>query len=310
MYTFNNHSMYKISKFLQKELLEKNKIIFQVLNPDFFNSTYAGTKVKIDGIEYIYRSYKAWNDLASKLFCRVLTPKKISEQIVELTFQKLDLSDSFHEQKVHKEEKYGKDSIFSKINKNEEPEILLTYLEALKNVKIETRKRVLNLGVNSGEEFELIKKSCKNFKDIEFVGVDYCQSIITFAKQRFINDKNVRFYNRDINDLDNLDLGRFDLIISIGTLQSSNLNFNKIFMKIVQKYLKKDGSIIVGFPNSRWIDGEIIYGAKVPNYSFSEMSILFKDVVFCKKYLQQKKFRVTLTGKYYIFLTATSIKKN
>ncbi|MEA2019584.1 MAG: methyltransferase, partial [Campylobacterota bacterium] len=40
-----------------------------------------------------------------------------------------------------------------------------------------------------------------------------------------------------------------------------------------------------------------------------EMSNLYKDVNFCKKYLQQKKFRVTITGKDYIFLTATSIRK-
>ncbi|MGE4473070.1 MAG: methyltransferase, partial [Sulfuricurvum sp.] len=32
-----------------------------------------------------------------------------------------------------------------------------------------------------------------------------------------------------------------------------------------------------------------------------------KDIYYCKKYLQQKKFRVTLTGKDYLFLTATKI---
>jgi hypothetical protein len=79
-------------------------------------------------------------------------------------------------------------------------------------------------------------------------------------------------------------------------------------MQIVQNYLKKDGSMILGFPNCRWIDGEMVYGAKAKNYSFSEMSLLYKDVIFCKKYLQQKKFRVTITGKDYIFLTATSIR--
>jgi hypothetical protein len=80
-------------------------------------------------------------------------------------------------------------------------------------------------------------------------------------------------------------------------------------MNIVQNYLKKDGSMILGFPNCRWIDGEMIYGAQPPNYNFSEMSILYNDVIFCKKYLQQKKYRVTITGKEYIFLTATSILK-
>ena len=67
--------------------------------------------------------------------------------------------------------------------------------------------------------------------------------------------------------------------------------------------------MILGFPNCRWIDGEMIYGAKAKNYAFPEMSLLYKDVHFCKKYLQQKKFRVTVTGKNYIFLTATSIRK-
>ncbi len=310
MYIFNNHLMYKIFKILKKELKEEKKFSFQVLNPDFCNSTYAGEIIKIDGIDYVYRSYKAWHDLATKLFCRILTPKKVSEYLIELTFEKLDLEDSFHKQKVSKESKYGENSIFAKIDKNEEPEIMLSYLQALTNVKVGIRKKVLNLGVNSGEEFELIKNSCKNFKDIEFIGVDYCKEAIKCAKKRFKEDKNVKFYIEDIANLEKLDLGKFDLIISIGTLQSSNLNFNEIFMKIVQDHLKKEGSMILGFPNSRWIGGEVVYGAKAKNYSFSEMSILFKDVVFCKKYLQQKKFRVSLTGKYYIFLTATSIRKS
>jgi hypothetical protein len=78
-------------------------------------------------------------------------------------------------------------------------------------------------------------------------------------------------------------------------------------MDVVQNRLKRDGAMILGFPNCRWIDGEMIYGAMMKNYSFSEMSNLYKDVNFAKKYLQQKKFRVTITGKDYIFVTATSI---
>ncbi len=78
-------------------------------------------------------------------------------------------------------------------------------------------------------------------------------------------------------------------------------------MSLVQNHLMYNGAVILGFPNSRWIDTELIYGAKAPNYSYSEMSLVFNDVIFCKKYLQQKKFRVTLTGREYIFLTATKI---
>lgn len=311
MYKFTNQSMFDITNVLQKdqEKSKKEIIEFEVLNPDLYSSIYSGEVVCINNIKYIYRSYKAWVDLSQKIYCRMLTPVINSEETVIIRFEKLNLEDSFHKVKLEKKEKYGIDSTFSLINKNEEPEVLLTYLQALKNVKIESKKRILNLGINSGEEFELIKDYLEEFNNIEFVGIDYCKSAIEQAKEKFKENKNVSFYAYDINNLSDLSLEKFDLIISIGTLQSSNLDFNKVFMNIVQNYLKKDGSMILGFPNCRWIDGEIIYGAKAPNYSFSEMSILFKDAYFCKKYLQQKKFRVTLTGKYYIFLTATSIRK-
>lgn len=312
MNNFTTKPMFEIINILNTEFINKNELgiyEFEVLNPDLFSSTYAGKIIDIDDEKYIYRGYKSWVDLSQKLFCKMLTPIIYSKNTIIIKFQKLNIDDSFHKNKLDKEEKYGISSTFSEINKNEEPEILLSYLEALKNVKIEGKKRVLNLGVNSGEEFELIKDYCNNFDEIEFVGIDYCESAIKKAKNKFNENKNVSFFSHDINKLDELNLGEFDLIISIGTLQSSNLDFNKIFMNIVQKYLKKDGSMILGFPNCRWFDGEIIYGAKAANYSFSELSVLVKDAYFCKKYLQQKKFRVTLTGKYYIFLTATSIRK-
>jgi hypothetical protein len=141
---------------------------------------------------------------------------------------------------------------------------------------------------------------------MKLVGVDHSKSAIHYAKSCF-PEENVTLYAHDINDLERLKLGKFDLLISIGTLQSPGINFKPFLMSLVQNYLEKDAALILGFPNSRWIGGEMIYGAKAPNYAMSEMSLLFNDVIFCKKYLQQHKYRVTLTGKQYIFLTATKI---
>ena len=142
---------------------------------------------------------------------------------------------------------------------------------------------------------------------MELVGIDHSKSAIAHARALF-PEENVTFYIHDINRLQELDLGTFDLLISIGTFQSPGINFKSFFMELVQSHLdKKDSALILGFPNSRWKGGELIYGAKAPNYAMSEMSLLFNDVIFCKKYLQQKKYRVTLTGKQYIFLTATKI---
>jgi len=293
----------KIAQCNPKEIIE-----FKVPNPDITTSTYNGNSIKLQNETVIYRGYKTWMDLAHLLECRMLTPKVIDAEFVLIRYEKLNPESSFHKNITQKEEKYGKSSIFSLIHKNEESAFLYYYLQALQNVHIEKRLRILNLGVNSGDEFEIIEKICKNFETLELIGIDYCESAITEAKEKFKNNKNIKFYQHDINELNSLELSKFDLIISIGTLQSSNLEFNKLLMSIVQNQLKKEGAIILGFPNCRWIDGEMLYGARVKNYSFSEMGLLYKDVIFSKKYLQQKKFRVTITGKDYIFLTATSIR--
>ena len=303
--------MVEILRVLQEKVAELKAgetVTFKVINPDIVSSTYSGNFIQVENETVIYRGYKTWSDLAHILRCRMLTPKILDNSFILMRYEKLNPDSSFHKTIIEKEEKYGEASIFSQIHKNEEASFLYYYLQALQNVHIEKRLRILNLGVNSGDEFEAIKSICENFNALELVGIDYCESAINRAKEKFQDHKNVKFYQYDINNLNNLELEKFDLIISIGTLQSSNLEFNKLLMSIVQNQLKKDGAMILGFPNCRWIDGEMVYGARVKNYPFSEMGLLYKDVIFSKKYLQQKKFRVTITGKDYIFLTATSIR--
>jgi SAM-dependent methyltransferase len=307
MKTFTTEPMNNIFTWAQETLKESNTITFEVLNPDLGRGRYAGEKITADGTCYLHRSYKAWSDLGELLFCRLLTPKPVSEHTIAITYEKLDLGDSFHASE-DKEEKYGTASRFNAIHKNEEPAFLSAYLRALRSVKVGEKKRILNLGINTGDEFDLIRQILSNeeYSNIDFIGIDHAQSAIDVAKQRF-NESNVTFYAHDINNLSSLELGKFDLIITIGTLQSSTLELKPLFASLVQNYLTKEGAIIVGFPNCRWMDGEMIYGAKAPNYPYSEMSIVVKDIYYCKKYLQQKKFRVTLTGKDYLFLTATKI---
>lgn len=311
MKKFTNEDLIEISEYLKNKIknIKAHEIIeFEVLNPDYSMNSYSGETIIIKDNEYIYRGYNSWFNLSQSLFCKFLTPNVISNEFIILRFLKLDLEDSFHKSKLEQNEKYGVDSKFININKNEESSFLNTYLKALKSVDISSKKRVLNLGINKADEFEAITKIVDDYEKIDFVGVDFCSSAINMAKKRF-NKSNFNFYAEDINNLDSLNLGKFDLIISVGTLQSTTLDFKPYFMSLVQNYLEDKGSIILGFPNCRWIDGEMVYGAKAPNYSYSELSILFNDVIFCKKYLQQKKYRVTITGKDYIFLTATSIKK-
>lgn len=304
--TFTTHSMQEILPLVQDALHLQNKIALTVLNPDEATE-YAGTKVVIEGKTYIYRSLKTWMDLAELLHCKMTLPRVSTFPMV--TFEMVKLStESFHESpKAH--EKYGTSSVFAQVHKMEEASFFYYYDQALDNVNIAKRRRILNLGINRGDEFVVIRKKLESetFHDIQCVGVDHSTSAIDYAKARF-PQKNMTFYTEDINAIDSLRLGRFDLLISIGTLQSPSIPFKPFFMKLVQEYLTSDAAIILGFPNSRWLGGEMIYGAKAPNYAMSEQSLLYNDVIFCKKYLQQKKYRVTITGKHYVFLTATKIQ--
>ncbi|RXJ83911.1 class I SAM-dependent methyltransferase [Arcobacter cloacae] len=309
MKRFSYESMFEIISYLEEELKTKNEILFEVLNPNIEKERYIGEKYILENQEYIYRNFKTWTDLAELFLCR-LNVESINKNKLIIKFDKLNKLDSFHnDMNNDKNEKYGENSTFFRINKNEDASFLFSYINALKNVKIEEKKEILNLGINKADEFEVIKNLVNEecFNTVNFTGIDYSASAIEYAKNRF-PQKNFQFFVHDINNLKELKLKKADLIISIGTLQSSGLNFKLLFMELIQNHLEDKGSIILGFPNCRWINGEVIYGAKAPNYSYSEQSILYKDVYFCKKYLQQKKYRVTLTGKNYLFLTATSIK--
>ena len=305
---FTHQTMQEILPLLQNRLKTDTSVSFEVLDPDL-GEGYAGNLITIEDKSYTYRGYKTWVDLAELLMCKMLTPKESSYPLVTLSFQKLETQNSFHlDTQSPKEEKYGAESHFFQINKMEEPAFLYYYNQALTNVNIESRSCILNLGINRGDEFEVIKNrlDTNKYQNIEFVGIDHSITVIEYAKTLF-SEKNIQFYAEDINNLDSLNLGKFDLLISIGTLQSPSINFKPFFMSLVQNYLEKNAAIILGFPNSRWVGGEMIYGAKAPNYAMSEMSLLYNDVIFCKKYLQQHKYRVTLTGKQYVFLTATKI---
>lgn len=309
MKEFTKENTFEILSYLKEKLQTTTQVQIQVLNPNTHKKAYLGQKIFINNTEYIYRSFRVWNDLAELLYCKLFI-EKIENETIILLFQKIHKNTSFHNvEKNNIDKKYGINSQFFKINKNEDPNFLFTYINALKNIQIEKRKVILNLGINKADEFEVITQllSKEDLESTQFYGVDFSKSAIEFAKDRF-KSSNFNFFCHDIKNLESLALPKADLLISIASLQSVSSNFKVLFMSIVQNYLKKDGAMILAFPNCRWIDGDSIYGAKSKNYSYSEFSVLFNDIIFCKKYLQQKGFRVTLTGKSYIFLTASSLK--
>jgi 2-polyprenyl-3-methyl-5-hydroxy-6-metoxy-1,4-benzoquinol methylase len=163
--------------------------------------------------------------------------------------------------------------------------------------------RVLDLGVNTGDELTLLMAT-PALRDAQIVGVDHSASAIAVARERFAAHPNVRFVEANIMQLTQLELGRFDLVVCIGTLQSGALDDRELLRRIVQEHLTPNGAVILGMPNCRYVDGELEYGARIVNITQPELGLLVKDVAFYRKYLQQHHKRVFVTGKHYLFVTA------
>jgi len=306
------HRLYEKLGTILEKIEESEYIVIEALDPDFAADRYNGESISIDDREFIARNWQFWTTLASVFKCRMLTPLKVRDDlVVHIRFQKLS-SDSFHDMPYEDaKEKYGSGSIYESIHKNEEPAFHHYFTQALENLDIYNRDKILDLGSNRGDEFASIRHKVgeKRFSEMKLVGIDHCKSAIAKARKRYSDARNVKFIVHDINDLDGVDTGRYDLIISIATLHSPGVEMKPLLMNLLKIHLEPDGAFLFAFPNSRWVSGELLYGAKAPNYRYSELSLLFKEIYWIKKYLQQHRFRVTITGREYIFVTATKIRR-
>jgi SAM-dependent methyltransferase len=285
---------------------------FEAPDPDNGTGLYAGESYMINGRRFIHRGWRNWNDLAVLLGCAMMTPGKISESTVKIRFRRLG-RESFHHSPPSGEnpaEKYGTSSAFARIRKNEEPVFYCHLAAALGRVGIARRRRILDLGCNRCDLFSAILGLCgpETFAEMSLTGIDHCASALAAAGETF-PQANVSLLRLDINEMSAPGTGRFDMILSVGTLQSPSIDTKPLVMRLVQEFLSDDGAILFGFPNARWRDGELIYGASPPHAPFSELSLVVKDLHWIRKYLQQHRFRVNITGREYLFLEAIRLHR-
>ncbi|HEY1550100.1 MAG TPA: class I SAM-dependent methyltransferase [Kofleriaceae bacterium] len=263
-------------------------IEFTVLDPDRGRGEHAGEL--IDG--FVHRPWRVWIDLAERMRLRMLTPQSIAPNLVGLRFEPLAQT------KRSRERSYGPESAFARVRKSEDPSFVLDLAEALERVALPANARVLSLGVNTGDEVQLM---IDLGVDATFVGVDRDAGALAVARRRF--GSNVELIDADLAD-PIADPRRFDLVIAIGVLQSGALDDRALVRRIVQDNLAGDGSVIFGLPNCRYVDGETEYGARMVNFTQPELGLLVKDAAFYRKYLQQHHRQVFVTGKHYVFVTA------
>ena len=293
---------------------------FFALEPDLGVGLFAGEGTEVGGVRYRHRPLRVWLELAERLGCRLHTPERGVEPsgaggvLVKLSLSKLRAG-SWHGAKGIGEKgtgeegagegaasDYGHDSEFARVQKLEEPTFWLDYTEALARTALAPKGRVLSLGVGRGDELIPFRTLFAGH-NLSFTGIDRSVSALQRARERFPGEA-YRFIRADLGDLGRLELGRFELVVSVATFQSPGVRGHTLIHEVVQHHLTERGSLVIALPNCRYRGGEVVYGAKLKNFSQPDLSLVVKDLAFYRKYLQQHRFRVFITGKYYLFLTA------
>ena len=305
MTAFSREPIVEIIAWVERELARAGEVAFEVLDPDRGRGRFAGELVAIDGASYVHRPFRVWVDLAERLGARLLTPRVHRAPLIELRLERLDPDARWAPPAAAASERYGAGSGFERLAKAEDPGFVVDLREALARVALAPGARVLDLGVNTGDELALVEALAPGL-DLRFVGIDHSASALAVARGRFPAER-VTLIEADLAALPALALGRFDLVLSIGTLQSSGLDDRAVVRQVVQEHLAPDGAVIFGFPNCRYIDGEIEFGARMKNFRQPELGLVIKDLAFYRKYLQQHRRRVFVTGKHYLLVTGVAI---
>lgn len=279
----------------------------RVLDPDRGRGLYAGEKVEVGGQVHVHRPYRVWVDLAERLGLRMLTPERLDDEMVgmvELRFERIDPGARWQSDEVEASERYGRASGFARISKLEDPDLLIDFADALARTRLPAAPRILELGVNRGDMLALIGALDPELAArASFVGVDHSASALALARERFPGD-NFAFVAADVNELPAL--GGFDLVIAMGVLQSPGVDDKGLLRRLIQVELGWTGALILGVPNCRYLDGERIHGARQKNFCQPELSLVIRDIAYFKRYLQQHRRQVYVTGRDYLLVTAVA----
>ena len=296
----------------------QQELCFVVLNPDLYDGIYFNGELCVhQGTSYRHRSYQTWIDLAQICGFSFLTPELFpqSTHLVKLRFRRR-VQQGWHHQSLPSghQEKYGVSSLFQRLHKEEEPYFLKNLRSALHWIQLAPSSRILNLGVNSGRElFTCVSSFLENSSDSSllkpksWIGIDHSESAIQKAKSEYPHPS-FDWKVGDLRELSSFQLGKFDCIMCLNTLQSTQIDEQKEVRYWVKECLNPYGTLILSFPNSRYFGTHQVYGAQVKHEKEIEFSPLFKQLVALQRYLHQHQFRVRLSGKYTLFLVAKRLK--
>ena len=187
-------------------------------------------------VSAIYRPLKLWFELAESVHA-CLHPADAWQRSLRLTFRRLDLGDAWHVRQVRPANlKNMALRPPSKDYKFEDPIFCRDFTDALSFLVVKPPMNILNIGANRGDEISALLQYVGTVDGMKCVGLDHSASAIERARQRFLQ-QDVSFLNADLRELDNVHLGRNDLIIAMNTLHSPDLDGHGLLRRLIKHNL-------------------------------------------------------------------------
>ncbi|EYB69561.1 type 12 methyltransferase [Deinococcus phoenicis] len=287
---FTHEPLSVILAAVRAALTEVGEVAFTVPDPDLGLGLYAGESTP----QGLHRPWQAWADLADLLGAHLLTPERAGEGRVTVRLR------SYAPAPAPDAGGYGAGGDWARVDKLEDPVFLVTLVEALRRVNPPAGGRVLALGVNTGRELGALPLAFPH-RTFGVVGLDLDETALAAARARHAE---ATFLALDVNTLPAPDLGRFDLVLALSLLQSPGVRQDLLLRALRREHLTPAGGLILGFPNARYLGGHLSYGARMRNFARPDLSLLMADVSAARRGLQKHGFKVFVTGKYEVLVTA------
>ncbi|WP_291426583.1 bifunctional 2-polyprenyl-6-hydroxyphenol methylase/3-demethylubiquinol 3-O-methyltransferase UbiG [Deinococcus sp.] len=287
--SFTTEPLAVIVPLVQAALRQHGETTFSVPDPVAGLGQYAGELTPAGR----HRPLSTWVDLADALEAHCLTPYQSAPGRIELHYRlygRLAAPDAAG---------YSARGDWARVDKLEEPIFLLTLIEAVRRVNPPGGGRVLALGVNAGRELDVLALAFPE-RRFEIVGVDLEASALAAAQERY---PAATFMPLDINRLPQESLGTFDLVLALSLLQSPQVRQDVVLAALHRHHLTPSGGLVLGFPNARYRDGFLSYGARLLNFARPDFSLLMNDVTNARRILQKYGYKVFVTGKYEVLVT-------
>lgn len=160
---------------------------------------------------------------------------------------------------------------------------------AKKYINAKAEERVLDIGCGTGTLFELMGK------EIDYVGYDISQEYIDFAKNKYKDTPNARFYFKRVNEIE-MSEKDFDVVIAIGILHHLNDDEALKLIELAFLHLKEGGRFVLAEP--AWIPKQNLFAKFMLKMDRGKA---IRDVEGYKKLLQPyfKSFKSTIDGKLF-----------